>query len=112
MRTLNTQPTVYTTGEFGFVSVLDHPTRDDSRRGPTTVAENLETLAAKFDRPVLWVVEATTIIAMVALSFLLANVHDWRTFFALGIVLGYFTMAAVTGGYLILLKNKPSGSLS
>jgi hypothetical protein len=106
LRTLNGQPTIYTTGDLGFVSVLDHPSREDILQGRTTVAQNLVTLADKFDRPVLWVVETTAILAMVILSFLFTHVHDWRAFFAVGIVLAYFTVAAVTGGYLILLKNR------
>lgn len=71
------------------------------------MSRSLRALAAETDHLLLWVIEATTIIAMVALTVLLTQVQDWRPFLATGMMLAYFTMAAVTGAYLILIKNKP-----
>lgn len=105
MASLNDHPGVYGSGDLGLVAVLNPPFRKDAIDSLPNFAPSLATLAAEMDWAVLWVIEAITIIAMLALTALMVEVRDWRGFVALGMALAYFTTAAVTGGYLILIKH-------
>lgn len=105
MARLNPHPNIYDSGEFGFVAVLDPPFQKETIHPVPKFVTSLATLAAEIDWPVLWVIEATTIVAMLVLAFLTVEVRDWRNLVALAIALAYFTIAAATGGYLITIKN-------
>jgi len=105
MARLNSHPGVYGSGDFGFVAVLDPPSRKETIQPVPKFVRSLATLAAEIDWTVLWVIEATTIVAMLVLAVLMIEVRDGRSLVSLAMVLAYFTMAAITGGYLIMIKN-------
>jgi len=105
MARLNPHPGVYGSGEYGFVSVLDPPSRKETVHPVPKFVRSLVALAAEIDWAVLWVIEATSIVAMLVLGVLMVEIRDLRSLVALAMALAYFTMAAVTGGYLLLIKN-------
>jgi len=109
MATLNPHPDVYGSGELAFVAVLDQPPREQTIDSVPNFARNLATLAAEIEWPVLWVIETTAMIALLVIAALMVEIRDWRGFVALGMALAYFTISAVTGGYLILIKNNTQG---
>ena len=43
--------------------------------------------------------------SMLVLAFLVVEVRDWRNLVGLAMALAYFTIAAITGGYLIMIKD-------
>jgi len=98
---------ILSSGDLGLIAVLDRA-KPQTINEDSTLLGSLKTLAAETDRTLLCVIEAVTLLAMVTIVFLMTHVHDSRAFLAAGLMLAYFTAAAVTGGYLIMIKNKPA----
>jgi len=67
--------------------------------------ESLRTLADKLNHALLWVLEIMTVISLVAFAMLLLKAESWKPLVALMVIVGYSTVAACMGVYLILIKR-------
>jgi hypothetical protein len=78
---------------------------------PQGLAECLREIAEEASHLVLWVLEVLTMLVLAAVMLLMFKAHAWRGLVGLGTMLGFLTMAASTGGYLISIKHERKGVL-
>ena len=76
---------------------------------PQELAECLREIAAETGHQALWALEFITILAAVGVMLLMFKGHAWRPLAGFGAMLGFLTMADITGGYLISLKREYRG---
>jgi hypothetical protein len=73
--------------------------------GPQGMTESLREIAKEAGRSLLWALEVLTMLALAAVLLLMLKAHAWGATAGLGTMLGFLTMAACTGGYLISIKH-------
>jgi len=73
------------------------------------LAECLREIAAETGHQRLWALEFITMLAAAGVMLLMFKSHAWRPLAGFGAMLGFLTMAASIGGYLISLKREYKG---
>jgi hypothetical protein len=69
------------------------------------MTESLREMAKEAGHSLLWALEVLTMLALAAVLLLMFKAQAWGDMAGLGTMLGFLTMVACTGGYLISIKH-------
>jgi len=71
-----------------------------------TLTESLNALAGKVNHALLWLIEIIALLGVLSFALLMLNAAGWKPIGALIATGAYSTLAACTGGYLLLIRRR------